>query len=101
MNQPTPDQLKVFNTLKQAVRTAVESVPRIYIDNEPENAWNDIASRMIVELTKADMIQQSQPAGPRPRGPKQCEAVMPTAGQCILNVGHKGQHQLNTGNRWG
>ena len=106
-NQPTPEQQAVFDTFRDCVRTAVESVPRSYIDLEGEKAWNDITARMIVELSKAGMIQvDPQPAkivkpNPKPRGPKRCETVMPGAGQCILNTGHRGQHQLDTGNRWG
>lgn len=100
----TPEQ--ALNLIQTSIRNAVESVPRSYIDLEPEKAWSDITARFTLELLNqgfelAPAQKRAQKRVHRRAGPKRCEATMPGADQCVLNAGHKGQHCLSTGNRWG
>jgi len=104
---------QTIELLCDALKSALEETPSGYIEREPQEAYQDIVARIVLGLSsKGYYIQlqtreahDAQTVAARPkqrnRGPKVCQSNLNGAGQCVLNEGHKGQHQLRMGDKWG
>jgi len=104
---------QTIELLCDALKSALEETPSGYIEREPQEAYQDIIARIVLGLSsKGYYIQlqsreahDAQTIAARPkqrnRGPKRCQAIMSGAGQCVLNQGHREQHRLMMGDKWG
>lgn len=104
---------QTIDLLKDAIKVALIETPQSYIESEPQEAYQDIAARIVLYLSSRGFYVQlqsreshdAQTIAQRPkqrnRGPKVCQSNLNGAGQCVLNEGHKGQHQLRMGDKWG
>ncbi len=103
---------KIEADLIEALKASLNSVPESYRDAEPVEAWKDIAACFVVEMTKRGIyfkaatehdiatISKRSTDG-RSRRPALCQEVLLGVGQCVKVAGHRGQHQLQTGDNFG
>ena len=103
---------KIETDLIDSLKYAFEKVPKGYLDSEPDKAWQDLAAYFVVKMTergiyfksaedhdKATIAKRSTDG--RSRRPALCQEVLLGVGQCVKVAGHRGQHQLQTGDNFG
>lgn len=97
----SPDEL--MQAIKGSLREATEDIPDSYIAREPEEAYEDMSARFILALSRRGLYITD--TGERDRRVREsrpkCTATMAGVGGCRLHLGHSGQHELLSGDKWG